>query len=139
MTDSRTSVHRATTSIVTFLLVLVVILASVSAIDAEDGNFKAGGPFEIYIMIGQTGAWMGNSISYTVYEPTVVEARFLSGSGEIILICRQGLQAPGQYTLPWDGAYEGSPFAGLYKFELYFGDEYAAQFPMIVRPMPKSL
>ncbi len=139
MTVSRISVQRTNLALVIFLLVVVTVLTPVSATDAESGTATAAGQFDIYFMMGDAAAWMGSSISYTVYEPTVVEARLLSGSGEIILIYRQGLQAPGQYTLPWDGTYEGSPFAGIYTFELYFGDEYAAKFPMAVIPWPKPL
>jgi len=92
-------------------------------------------PFEVYFLIGEIPVWMGDKIGYTVYEPAVVEARFLSASGEIMLIYREGERAPGQYMLPWDGTVDGSPFAGFYSFELYFGDEYAAKHQMIVNPL----
>jgi hypothetical protein len=137
MTILPASFQRATTAMVKYLLVVCVLLSSASLINAKGGSGKAGGLFEVYFMIDDFPVWMGDTISYTVYEPTVVEARLLSPSGEIILLYRQGEQGPGQYTLPWDGTYEGSPFAGLYKFELYFGDEYAAKHLMLVNPLPK--
>ena len=133
------SFQRATTAMVKYLLVVCVLLSSASLIDAASGGGKTVYPYEVYFLIGDVPVWMGDTISYTVYEPTVVEARFLSASGEIILRYRQGEQAPGQYTLPWDGTYEGSPFVGLYKFELYFGDEYAAKYVMLVDLLPKPL
>ena len=137
MTISPASFQRTPTAIVKFLLVVCVLLCSVSVIDAKGGSGKTAFPYEVYFLIDDLPVWMGDTISYTVYEPTVVEARFLSASGEIILIYREGEQGPGQYTLPWDGTSDGSLFGGLYKFELYFGDEYAAKYVMLVNPLPK--
>lgn len=138
MTISRISTRRCAAAVISFLVAASWLLTSTPVIGANRGAVTPGGPFEIYVTFGNAAAWMGNTISYTVYEPTVVEARLLSGSGEIILIFRQGEQQPGQYTLPWDGTYEGAPFAGLYTFELYFGDEYAAKLPIVVNPLPTS-
>jgi len=122
---------------VSLICAAVLLFSLALSLHAQQGGYKPGQGFEIYFVIGDSAAWMGNQIRYTVYSPSVVEARLLSGSGEIISIFRLGEQAPGQYTLPWDGTYEGSPFAGYYTFELYFGDEYAAKFPMVVGPAPK--
>jgi hypothetical protein len=82
---------------------------------------------------------MGDQIRYTLAEPASVEARFLSISGEIILLLPIGQQEPGQYAVPFDGTKDGAPFAGLYLFELYFGDDYAAKLNIAVRPLtPES-
>ena len=138
MTSLPISFPRAVAAMIKYLLIVCVLFSSASVIDAQNGSGNAIYSFEIYFLMGDSAAWMGDTIRYTVYEPTVVEARFLSASGEIILIYRQGEQAPGQYTLPWDGTYEGSPFGGYYTFELYFGDEYAAHYAMVVRSLPKA-
>lgn len=132
MTIFSISTRRKVIGVISFGILAAWLMAAPPVIGAGDAGTRLGGPFEVYFLIGESPAWLGNTISYTVSEPTVVEARLLSGSGEIILIFRQGEQQPGQYTLPWDGTYEGSPFAGFYTFELYFGDEYAAKFPMVV-------
>ena len=120
------------------LVALAVLLSSVQSIHAEGGSAKAGGPYEVYFLIDDLPVWMGDVLRYTVYEPTVVEARIVNISGEILLIYREGERLAGQYTLPWDGTVEGSPLVGLYTFELYFGDEYAAKYPMVVNPLPKT-
>ena len=90
--------------------------------------------FELYVMVGEIPVWMGNTIRYSVFETTLVEARFLTPAGEIIMILPEGERAPGQYTLPWDGTRDGSQFVGFYTFELYFGDEYAAKLSIVVNP-----
>ena len=131
MTISRISNRRGAVAVISFLIAASWMLSATPVTGADKWTVKPDGPFEIYFLIGDSP-----TISYTVYEPTVVEARLLSGSGEIILIFRQGEQQPGQYTLPWDGTYEGTPFAGFYTFELYFGDEYAAKYPMIINLLP---
>lgn len=95
-------------------------------------------PFELYFLVGEIPVWMGNTIRYTVYETTQVEARFLTPAGEIIMILPEGERAPGQYTLPWDGTVDGAQFAGFYTFELYFGDEYAAKSSIVVNPIAAS-
>jgi hypothetical protein len=138
MTAIRTFRRYLMTVTLRLLVGLAVLLSSVHSIDAKGGSGKAGGPYEVYFLIDDQAVWMGDIIRYTVYEPTVVEARILSASGEIILIYREGELAPGQYTLMWDGTVDGSPLAGYYTFELYFGDEYAAKFPMVVNPLPKA-
>lgn len=83
-----------------------------------------------YLVNGRRPIWMGPVIRYTVHQPTIVEARITSLTGELIIVMPLGLQQPGQYTLPWDGtADEGlATFDGKYHFELFFGDEYAAKF-----------
>lgn len=82
-----------------------------------------------FLVNGRRPIWMGPVIRYTVYETTKVEARFVSLTGELIEIIDLGEQTPGQYTLPWDGSTEeGAIFEGKFRFELYFGDEYAANF-----------
>lgn len=92
--------------------------------------------FEIYMFFStEMAVWMGDQIRYTVTETTTVEARLLSIRGEIILLFQLGEQQPGQYTLPWDGTKDGSPFAGMYTFELYYGDDTAAKFRFAVRPI----
>jgi hypothetical protein len=105
---------------------------------AGTGAARASQPFDAYAMIGEYPIWLGDTIRYTVYETVRVEARFLTPGGEIILIYRRGEQAPGQYTLPWDGTVEGSPMVGYYTFELYFGDEYAADLLIVVKPGPPA-
>jgi hypothetical protein len=81
---------------------------------------------------------MGDQIRYTLKDPAKVEARFLSIGGEIILLLPIGEQQPGQYTVPFDGTMHGAPFAGLYGFELYYGDEYAAKLILAIRPLPAA-
>lgn len=83
-----------------------------------------------YLVGTRRPIWMGPVIRYTVYETTNVEARVSSLTGELVLILHVGEQQPGQYTLPWDGTTdEGTvTFEGKYQFELFFGDEYAANF-----------
>lgn len=125
---------RARTILATALLAGILLVPTRPA-----GSNGTPAPFEIYILFGDTAAWMGDQIRYTLTEPASVEARFLSISGEIIVLLPIGQQAPGQYTVPFDGTKDGSPFAGLYQFELYFGDEYAAKFHIAVRPLtPES-
>ena len=89
---------------------------------------------ELFMLIGRTMVWMGNTVGYTVYETTRVEARINGISGETISIFRLGEQEPGQHILPWDGTYHGtSAFAGRYEFELFFDDEYAVKFVFLAR------
>ena len=113
---------------------VILIFAAPSRGDGDAATAPAFS-IEIYFLIGEIPVWMGDKIGYTVYETTQVEARFLSAAGEIILIYREGERVPGQYVLPWDGTAEGSPFGGYYTFELYFGDEYAAAYTIIVNPI----
>ncbi len=94
---------------------------------------------DLYMLIGENPIWFGSSLGYTVYQTSRVEARIMTAAGEIVLIFNQGDQQPGQYTLPFDGTRDGSPLAGYYTFELYFGDEYAAKYQMIANPLPQPL
>jgi hypothetical protein len=89
-----------------------------------------------YLVNGRRPIWMGPVIRYTVYGTTTVEARFISLTGELIQIINLGEQTPGQYTLPWDGSTEeGAIVEGKYRFELYFGDEDAANFWFISKSL----
>lgn len=112
----------------------VVALATIWGASVAITALKPGEAFESkvdisYLVNGRRPIWMGPVIRYTVYETTRVEARFISLTGELIEIIDLGEQTPGQYTLPWDGTTEqGAYFEGKYRFELYFGDEYAANF-----------
>ena len=83
-----------------------------------------------YLVGTRRPIWMGPVIRYTVHETTNVEARVSSLTGELVLILHVGEQQPGQYTLPWDGTTDEGlvTFEGKYQFELFFGDEYAANF-----------
>lgn len=99
--------------------------------DAGASTVKVG---DVYFFIGDQAVWMGNRIRYTVYETTAVEARFLTPSGEIIILMPLGEQEPGQYTLPWHTHPVASAMAGFYTFELYFGDEYAVNTRIVVTP-----
>lgn len=94
-------------------------------------QFDAG---DVYLMIGDQPAWLGNRIRYTVYETCTVEARFITPGGEIVILLPLGQQEPGQYTLPWHTAPEAVAMAGLYGFELYFGDDYAVNSMIAVMP-----
>ncbi len=89
---------------------------------------------DVYFFIGDQAAWLGNRIRYTVYETTNVEARFMTVAGEIIILMPLGVQEPGQYTLPWHTHPVASAMAGMYRFELYFGDEYAVNTMIAVAP-----
>jgi hypothetical protein len=120
------------------ILISVLVWHAPHGEAAGETTTRASQPFEVFVMIGDHPIWLGDAIRYTVYETVRVEARFLTPAGEIILIHRGGEQAPGQYTLPWDGTVEGAPMAGFYKFELYFGDEYAADLSVVVRPGPPA-
>jgi hypothetical protein len=91
------------------------------------------------MLIGEWPVWFGSTIGYTVYQPTQIEARVISVTGEIILVLQEGEKQPGQYTLPFDGTYHGTPLGGYYTFELYFGDEYAAKYQMIAVPVTQPL
>lgn len=90
-----------------------------------------------YLIGTRRPIWMGPVIRYTVYEKTRVEARFTALSGEIVHVMRLGEQEPGQYTLPWDGTTADGmvTFEGKYHFELFFGDEYAADFWIMSRSL----
>jgi hypothetical protein len=90
---------------------------------------------DMYFYVDEWPVWIDSSIRYTVYDSTRVEARVLNVSDEIVLDLKEGLKAPGVYTLPFDGTLHGSPLAGLYKFELYFGDDYAAKCNIVVMPL----
>ncbi|MBD3298537.1 MAG: hypothetical protein GF341_07785 [candidate division Zixibacteria bacterium] len=102
--------------------------------DTENTGESTAAVGDVYFMIGQQAAWLGNRIRYTVYETTTVEARFLTAAGEIIILMPLGEQEPGQYTLPWHTHPVASAMAGIYKFELYFGDEYAVNTRIVVAP-----
>ena len=114
---------------------LVLIAAGRVAGEEGDGEYDAPAPYEVFLVIGEIPVWIGNEIRYTVTETVPVEARIMTASGEIIVLLKLGEKDPGQYTLPWHGAAMGAPLAGSYTFELYYGDEYAAKFPMIVAPL----
>ena len=90
------------------------------------------------MLIGNRPIWFGSRIGYTVYEPTRVEARIKSMTGEIIAVFQEGEKQAGQYALPFDGTYNGVPLAGYYTFELFFGDEYAAKYRMVALPETES-
>lgn len=109
---------------------LTLIAAWPAAMTAEEKNAPVESKVDLsYLVNGRRPIWMGPVIRYTVYEKTTVEARFISLTGELIEIMDLGEQAPGQYTLPWDGSTEeGALFEGKYQFELYFGDDYACKF-----------
>lgn len=94
---------------------------------------------DLYMLIGEWPLWFGTTIRYTVYQPTRVEARVLSATGEITAVIEEGIKQPGQYTLPFDGNYHGAQYAGYYTFELYFGDDYAAKYEMIAVPATQPL
>lgn len=121
------------------LLILLVLIPSVpfTAFGSDDEVAMAS-PYYLVFFIGEIGIWMGDEIRYSVPETSVVEARMLTVSGEIIVLLQMGEQSPGQYTLPWHGLAHRAPMAGLYTFELYFGDEYAAQFQIAVVPEGSS-
>jgi hypothetical protein len=116
----------------------VTILVSTQSCAVEPPPGKPKPVADIYMMIGKRPIWFGSTISYTVYKPSKVEARFLSVSGEIILVLQEGEKQPGQYTLPFNGTVDGGPMAGFYTFELYFGDDYAAKYRMVVNPIDQS-
>ena len=103
--------------------------------DAEDITEPQ---IELFIQFGRVPVWMGNRIRYTVDERTQVEARISGISKELLAVLRLGEQEPGQHTLPWDGTYHGAPFAGRYEFELFFGEEHAARFWFLCRPLAQS-
>jgi hypothetical protein len=90
-----------------------------------------------YLVHTRRPIWMGPEIRYTVYEKTRVEARFYALTGEMIQVLQVGEQEPGQHTLPWDGTLDEGlvQFEGKYKFELYFGDDYACEFWFICKPI----
>ena len=90
-----------------------------------------------YLVHTRRPIWMGPEIRYTVYEKTRVEARFYALTGEMIQVLLVGEQEPGQYTLPWDGTLDGglAQYEGKYKFELFFGDDYACEFWFTCKPI----
>lgn len=93
---------------------------------------------DVYILFDRTMVWMGDRFRFTLYEPARVEARFHAMLGEALDILRLGPMQPGQYTLPWDGLYQGvAPYAGKYEYELFFDDEYAVRFWFFCRPKVK--
>ncbi len=133
VSDRLRSQLRTVIAVTTF----VVVLAGAGILYGA-GDTAASRPpyaFDAFIYIGETPAWIGDRIHYTVYETAKVESRFLSATGEIMLLLPVGEQTPGQYTVPWDGTVDGAPMAGFYTFELYFGDEYAAKYSLIVSPI----
>ncbi|MBI5867367.1 MAG: hypothetical protein HZB43_03625 [candidate division Zixibacteria bacterium] len=101
---------------------------------ADTSAKKPVPPVDLYLFVEQWPVWVGSSISYTVYTPVTVEGRILSVTGEIILVLQEGVKQPGLYTLPFDGHYHGSPLAGFYTFELYFGDDFAFKSQMVAMP-----
>ena len=109
----------------------------VTAVNGESGKEIVSKVDLSYLVNGRRPIWMGPVIRYTVYQPTVVEARISSLTGELIIVMPLGLQQPGQYTLPWDGtADEGlATFDGKYQFELFFDEEYAAKFWFIAKSL----
>jgi hypothetical protein len=105
---------------------------------SADSNGADANQMELFIQIGRVPIWMGDRIRYTVDERTRVEARISGVSKELLLVLRIGEQEPGQHTLPWDGTYHGAPFAGRYEFELFFGEEYAARFWFLCKPLTQA-
>jgi hypothetical protein len=106
----------------------------------DSGGEEYGAPIQShvdisYLVNGRRPIWMGPVIRYSVYETTRVEARFLALGGEIITVIVQENQPPGQYTLPWDGRTPDglATFDGKYRFELFFDDEYVADFWIIAK------
>ncbi len=119
--------------------ILRILIAMVFIVGMPSGGIPSGEKYGApvvskvdlsYLVNGRRPIWMGPVIRYTVYEKTTVEARFISLTGELILVLPLGVQEPGQYTLPWDGTTDGglATFEGKYQFELFFGDEYATTF-----------
>lgn len=119
-------------------LAAAVVIGSTQSCAVEPPAGKPKPVVDIYMRIGTHSIWFGSTIGYTVYQTTKVEARFLSVSGEIILVLQEGEKQPGQYTLPFDGTVNGGPMAGFYTFELYFGDDYAAKYRMVVIPIDQQ-
>jgi hypothetical protein len=133
-------VSKSRTAAVKTWLVVCALTVSVfipASIPAEDHPSAIESKVDIsYLVNGRRPIWMGPVIRYTVYETTRVEARFISLTGELVQILELGEQAPGQYTLPWDGSTdEGALFEGKYQFELYFGDDYACKFWFISKSL----
>ncbi|GAB4322558.1 MAG: hypothetical protein Kow0074_14200 [Candidatus Zixiibacteriota bacterium] len=100
----------------------------------DEGSVPEYDVGDVYFMIGEQPVWLGNRIRYTVYETCNVEARFITPSGEIIILLQLGEQEPGQYTLPWHTDPIAAAMAGLYTFELYFDDDYAVKTTIAVMP-----
>ena len=117
----------------------IAILAASQGGAVEPPSSKPRPSVDLYMFIGEWPVWFGSTIRYTVYQTTRVEARVIGVTGEIILVLQEGEKQPGQYTLPFDGTYGGSPLAGYYTFELYFGDEYAAKYQMVALPITQPL
>jgi uroporphyrinogen-III decarboxylase len=113
----------------------MAVIGSTQSCAVEPPAVSAKPIVDIYMMIGKHSVWFGSTIGYTVYQPTKVEARFLSVSGEIVLVLKEGERQPGQYILPFDGTVNGGSMAGYYTFELYYGDDYAAKLRMVVIPI----
>lgn len=110
----------------------------VSAADSES-NTTTKPQVEMFIMVGPHPIWAGSNFGYTVYQPSQVEMRVSTMTGELIIIMPIGLKQPGRYMLPWDGTYQGiAALAGRYEFELFFDHEYAAHFWFLSRPVPSN-
>jgi len=118
---------------------LIIVLAAPRGTAAVPPPSLPPAPVDLYMRIGEWPLWFGTTIRYTVYQPTRVEARVISVTGEITAVLQEGIKQPGQYTLPFDGNYHGAQYAGYYTFELYFGDEYAAKYEMIAIPATQPL
>lgn len=118
------------------VVTLVITMGGQSTESADDvhGGTDVAPPYDLFIYVGEIPIWSADEIRYTVTQTTPVEARFMTPTGEIIVLLKLGVQTPGQYTLPWHGTAMGAPMVGSYNFELYFGDEYAAQLQVIVAP-----
>jgi hypothetical protein len=121
---------------IVLILLTIGILLPVGHAPAQSESGSGTIEVELFMLIGRSMVWMGNTVGYTVYETTRVEARINGITGETISIFRLGEQTPGRYLLPWDGTYHGqTAFAGRYDFELFFGEEYAVKFVFLARPV----
>ncbi|HWO56813.1 MAG TPA: FlgD immunoglobulin-like domain containing protein [bacterium] len=120
-----------------FRILLTAALLAVSAPCAAQSPTLTPKADLQYLVNGRRPIWMGPFIRYTVYATTTVEARIYGLSGELITVISIGPQEPGQYTVPFDGTLDNGAivFDGKYLFELYFGDDYAAKFWFICRPL----
>ena len=113
--------------------VIVLSIAGVRSLAAPDpvssGDSALVPVVDLRILVGRHPIWAGHFFRYTVYDSTIVEARFNSMGGEVIQVLRLGMQPPGQHTIPWNGTLEEGAvmFEGKYQLELFFGEEYAAK------------